>query len=40
MPGQFEKRKEPEGQAWTVFLFGSFILDKQNKLTPSGSAVK
>jgi hypothetical protein len=31
MPGQFEKRREPEGQAWAVFLFGSFILDKQNK---------
>ena len=26
MPDQIEKRRVPAGQAWAVFLFGSFIL--------------
>ena len=31
VPSHIEKRREPVGQAWDAFLFGSFILGKQNK---------
>jgi hypothetical protein len=31
LPGYIEKHREPGGQAWAAFSFGSFSLGKQRK---------